>query len=518
MTKRVTGHAEVIGMSKRHPKITADIDAELSPKARKFFGELIDDYERCIAELNQRIAVLEATVVRLEATVAKLESQPANQKKLTPKNSSIPPSTQHPHCKDNSKAKPKSKARNKRGGQPGHPRATRPLIPTEDCDKVEVLRPRKCRKCAAALKGNDAQPLRHQVTELPPIRPFITEYQRQRLTCQCCGTQTCAALPEGVPTGQCGPRLAAFTGLLMGHFRQSKRRAASFLGDLLNIPCSPSWTVKIQTLVSHAVAEPYEQLRSELQNQKQLFVDESPTKQSTNKAWLWVAVAPLFTVFGIFLSRKREALKALVGDYSGLIINCDRAKMYFDGKRLQWCWSHLKRDIQKLIDSSDKQVKRLGHDLMRQQRLLFEQWRSYKQTEIGWRAFRRSIAPVRKEFESLLLRGKFSGNASLIGICAELYSRKDWLWTFTKIEGIEPTNNAAERALRPAVIYRKLSFGTQSAAGSRFIERILTVSETCRQQKRSPYQYLIAAMEAHFAKQPAPALLPQALDTAKKAA
>ena len=153
---------------------------------------------------------------------------------------------------------------------------------------------------------------------------------------------------------------------------------------------------------------------------------------------------------------------------------------------------------------------------MRQQRLLFEQWRSYKQTEIGWRAFRRSIAPVRKEFESLLLRGRFSGNASLIGICTELYSRKDWLWTFTKIEGIEPTNNAAERALRPAVIYRKLSFGTQSAAGSRFIERILTVSETCRQQKRSPYQYLIAAMEAHFAKQPAPALLPQALVTAKK--
>lgn len=358
MTKRVTGHAEVIGMSKRHPKIPADIDAELSPKARKFFGELIDDYERRIAELNQRIAVLEATVVRLEATVAKLESQLANQKKLTPKNSSIPPSTQHPHVKDN--PKPKSKARNKRGGQPGHPRATRPLIPTEDCDKVEVLRPRKCRKCAAAL--------------------------------------------------------------------------------------------------------------------------------------------------------------ILVGDYSGLIINCDRAKMYFDGKRLQWCWSHLKRDIQKLIDSSDKQVKRLGHDLMRQQRLLFEQWRFYKQNEIGWRAFRQSIAPVRKEFESLLLRGRFSGNASLIGICKELYSRKDWLWTFTKIEGIEPTNNAAERALRPAVIYRKLSFGTQSAAGSRFIERILTVSETCRQQKRSPYQYLIAAMEAHFAKKAPPSLLPKALDTAKKAA
>ena len=160
----------------------------------------------------------------------------------------------------------------------------------------------------------------------------------------------------------------------MGHFRQSKRKAAAFLGDLLNIPCSPSWTIKIQTQVSEAVAKPYEELRSELQNQRQLFVDESPTKQGKQKAWLWVAVAPLFTVFAISLNRKRESLKAFLGNYSGTIINCDRAKMYFDGKALQWCWAHIKRDIQRLIDSHDNQAKRLGHDLMRQQRLLFEHW------------------------------------------------------------------------------------------------------------------------------------------------
>ena len=510
MTEGVNGHAEADGMSQRHPKIPADIDAELSPKVRKFFGDLIDDYDRRIEEMANRIEVL---LKRIEVLEAKLL-------KLTPKNSSIPPSTQHPHSKETAQPKkPKSGNRKQRGGQPGHRRATRSLVPTDECDNVEVLRPTACRKCKTALKGDDPEPLRHQIIELPVIKPIVTEYQRHRLICDGCGTQSCASLPAYVPTGQCGPRLAAFTGLLMGHFRQSKRRAASFLGDLLNVPCSAGWTVKIQNIVSDALAEPYEQLRKELENQKQLFVDESPTKQHPSKAWLWVAVAPLFAVFGIFLSRKRDALKALVGNYSDVIINCDRAKMYFDGKRLQWCWSHLKRDLQKLIDKPDRQIKRLGHDLMRQQRQLFEKWRSYKANELSWSSFQEAIAPIREEFESLLLRGQFSGNSALIGICKELLKHRAWLWTFTEIQGIEPTNNAAERALRPAVIYRKLSFGTQSAAGSRFIERMLTVSETCRIQNRSPYQYLVRAMEAHFAKRSPPSLL-QSIEiaTIKKAA
>ncbi len=119
----------------------------------------------------------------------------------------------------------------------------------------------------------------------------------------------------------------------MGHFRQSKRRTASFLSDLLNIPCSPAWTVKIQNLVSDAATDPYKELRDGLAEQPQLFVDESPTKENRKKAWLWVAVAQTLAVFGIFSNR--ESLVSLVGDYTGIILNCDRAKMYLDGKRLQ---------------------------------------------------------------------------------------------------------------------------------------------------------------------------------------
>ena len=163
---------------------------------------------------------------------------------------------------------------------------------------------------------------------------------------------------------------------------------------------------------------------------------------------------------------------------------------------------------QALIDYPDKQVQRLGHDLMRQVKRMFPYWKRYRAGQISWETFRRYMSPVRKEIGALLLRGKFSGNKRLIGMCNELYKHRQWLWTFVDVTGIEPTNNTAERALRPAVIYRKLSFGTQSESGSRFIERMLTVSETCRLQNRSMYDYLTEAVIAHFSKQAPPSLLP----------
>jgi len=435
----------------------------------------------------------------------RLEKAEATIKKLTPENSSIPPSTVHPHAKP--KRKPAAKKR-KQGGQKGHKRHQRDLVPSEDCTNVIVCQPAGCRRCGGDLQPSDKPPRRHQVWELPDIQPIIDEYQLLKGHCPCCRITTEAELPTGVPAGQCGPRLAAFTGLLMGHFRQSKRRTSMFLGDLLNIPCSPAWTVKIQNLISDAVAASYEQLRGQLEKQPQLFVDESPTKEKQSKTWLWVAVAESFAVFGIFGNRSRESLVSLVGDYSGVILNCDRAKMYLDGKRLQWCWAHLKRDIQKLIDSSDNQVKRLGQDLMREHRKLFEQWGRYKSGEITWRGFRQLAAPIREQFNGYLLRGRFSRNDKLIGFCDELWPRRQHLWTFIQVEGIEPTNNTAERALRPAVIYRKLSFGTQSRAGSRYLERILTISETCRLQNRNAYEFLIESMRAKFAGTAGPSLLP----------
>lgn len=311
-----------------------------------------------------------------------------------------------------------------------------------------------------------------------------------------------------MPEGQSGPRLVAFASLLMAYFRQSKRRTALFLQTLLNQPCSPALTVKMQMLVADAVQPAYEQLAGQLPVQKRLSIDESPTKERRSKAWLWTFVAQTFTVFAVRTSRAATILDDLLTDAFRGVVNCDRAKMYWQCGRLQWCWAHLKRDFQALIDHPNRQVKRLGQDLMRPTKRLFAAWARYRDGTIDRRTFQLAMKPIRQEIEGLLLRGAFSGNARLKGMCDELYEHREWLWAFVQQDGIEPTNNASERALRHGVIWRKLSFGTQSATGSRFVAHMLTVIETCRQQDRPVFDYLSAAVAAHFARTEYPLLIP----------
>jgi len=283
----------------------------------------------------------QAVIRLLLSKIAELEAR-VNR---SPQNSSLPPSSQHPHAKP---APPKPKSKKKRGGQPGHAKHERPLLPTDQCDEVHRLKPTECRRCGTKLAGCDAEPLRHQVWELPPIEPHVTEYQRHRLTCRNCGLATCAELPPGVPQGQSGPRLVAFSGLLMAYFRQSKRRTALFLEALLNQPCCAGLAVKMQNQVTAAVRPAYDELVEQLPVQEQLGMDESPTKEGSDKAWLWTAVAGAFTVFGVRLSRAATLLEEWLGDAFTGVITCDRAKMYWSHGRLQWCWAHLKRDFQAL--------------------------------------------------------------------------------------------------------------------------------------------------------------------------
>jgi transposase len=439
----------------------------------------------------------------IRALLAKIQ-QLQDQLNQSPRNSSRPPSTEHPHARPQ---RPKAQGRRKPGGQPGHAKSSRPLLPPDQCTAVLPLKPTACRRCGRALTGDDPAPLRHQVWELPEIQPQVTEYQRHRLACPCCGDTTCADLPAGVPAGQSGPRLVAFAGLLMAYFRQSKRRTALFLETLLHQPCCPALTLKMQAQVTAALRPAYDDLATALPAEPSLGIDESPTKEAGAKAWLWTFVAGLFTVFAVRGSRAATALKALLTDRFTGVVNCDRAKMYWAIGRLQWCWAHLKRDFQALAESNDAVVKRLGHDLLRPTRELFRQWSRCRDGTASRAELKRNLTPVRQRVEGLLLRGVFSGHPRLTGMCQELYEHRSWLWTFLDHE-IAPTNNASERALRHAVIWRKLSFGTQSAGGSRFVETMLTVIETCRQQSRNVFAYVSAAVAAHFADQPPPSLRP----------
>jgi transposase len=455
-------------------------------------------------ELIARQPPESAAIIRLLlAEIDRLRAELASLKK-TPRNSSQPPSTEHPHAKLPAQ-KPKSNKR--RGGQPGHEKQERALIPTEECSAVCDHRPKCCRGCGGRLAGADPAPLRHQVWELPEIKPLVTEHRRHRLTCSCCGTVTCGELPAGLGLGQAGPRLIAFVALLMGAMRQSKRKSAWFLENILNTPCSPGWIVKLQNQATTALRPTYNDLVTRLPEQGRLNIDETPHKQGPLKTWLWTFVASTFTVFALRLTRKAEELYAHVGEEFPGVVGCDRAKMYVRLKHRQWCWAHLIRDFQALIDSGDPQAKRLGHDLQREVDTMFGLWKRVRDGTLTRRRFKTLMPPIRQSVEALLLRGAFSGNRLFAGMCNELWRGRDHLWTFVDVEGVGPTNNEAERALRHAVIWRKLSFGTQSDAGSRFVETMLTIIESCRQQRRNAFDYIATALAAHFAGDSPPLLL-----------
>lgn len=466
-------------MSPSQPPITPEQLAALPPEFQAIVRAIIEHYERRIAELEARL-------------------------NKTPQNSSLPPSSQHPHAKPEATKAPSKK---KPGGQPGHAKHQRALIPVEECAASHDHHPKLCRGCGGTLLGSDAAPLRHQVWELPEIQPLVTEHRRHRLTCSCCGTVTCAELPPGVPLSQAGPRLVGFVALLMGCFRQSKRKTARFLTDILRTPCSPGWVIKLQNQATAALRPAYEELAAQLPEQDRLNIDESPHKQGKLKTWLWTFVAQTFTVFALRRSRKAQELYAYVGENFAGTVGCDRAKMYVRMARIQWCWAHLIRDFQALIDSRNGQAKRLGHDLLRSVTAMFKLWDRVRDGTLTRRGFQRLMQPIRREVEALLLRGAFSGNALFAGSCDEIWLGRANLWTFVDVAGVEPTNNAAERALRHAVIWRKLSFGTQSDSGSRFVETMLTIIETCRQQNGNAYDYVVRAVQARIAGKSAPKLL-----------
>jgi transposase len=487
-------------------EITEEVIARQPPEAQAIIRALLAEVARLAAReaaLTEQVAVLARRVAELEERLGK-----------SPQNSSLPPSTQHPHAKP---PVDRPKSQRNRGGQPGHPRHERALIPSEECDVVIPLKPHACRRCGRNFDGDnhraDLEPRRHQVWELPEIKPTVTEYQLHRLVCRACGEPTCAELPDGVSTSTAGPRLVALTAMLMGCFRQSKRRVAMFLEQILNQPCSPGWVVKLQNQATAALRPAYEQLAAQLPAQERVWLDETPSKEGPTKAWLWTCVAQAFTVFALRATRGACVVAELLGETFAGVVTCDRAKAYFAVGaigRLQWCWAHLKRDFQALIDSADPQVKRLGHDLMRPTKELFRHWSRCRDGTMTRAKFVAAMQPVRREVDALLLRGAFSGHERLVGMCESLYDHRHWLWTFVDVEGVEPTNNASERALRHAVIWRKLSFGTQSAAGSRFVETMLTVVETCRQQRRNVFAFLTEAIQASHAHHHAKMLLPGA--------
>ena len=292
----------------------------------------------------------------------------------------------------------------------------------------------------------------------------------------------------------------------MAYFRQSKRRAALFLGSVLNVPCSAGLTVKHQQLAATALRPSYQQLRAALPRCAAVNLDETATKESGRNAWLWTAVAADFTVFATRPTRSADVVRELLGERFAGVVTSDRYAAYDGCPRRQLCWAHLLRDFQAMIDAGGP-AGRVGRRMRDAGRDLIRRWHRYRDGTVTHATLRRGLLRRKYEVCQALEQGMRCGHAPTAATCAHVFDRFDHLWTLLGQPHVGPTNNAAERALRHAVIWRKLSFGTQSSSGSRFVETMLSVIETCRQQGRRLLSFVTQAVQAHFQGQPAPPLL-----------
>lgn len=447
--------------------------------------------------LKQHVEVLQEKVRELTARLNQDSS-----------NSSRPPSSDKP-WRERRKQKPTGRTP---GGQPGHKGTTRQALAPEDVDREIPLLPVRCGRCRRRLRAQDAtgNVRRHQVVEIPPVVAEVTEYQLHESCCPGCGEVTTADLPAGVPAGCVGPRFQAILALLTGRCRISRREARevaiALFGQKARV--SVGTVAAMERRTAKALKPAYDEALDAVQNAKFVHCDETSWPQANKLAWLWAAVTPMLKVFRVDRRRNREAFRKLLFAFAGILIT-DRFSVYriHDTWLRQLCWAHLKRNFLAIAEQGGK-ARSLGTSGLEIVKAVFEEWYRFRRGEITRHGLRCRIAPLRQRLDRLLTRHINSPVPKARKIAKDLREYGEALWTFTRVEGVEPTNNAAERSLRKAVLWRKGSYGSASKAGSRFAERMLTVSESLRAQDRSILDFLETSIRARLTGDTGPSLLP----------
>jgi transposase len=378
-------------------------------------------------------------------------------------------------------------------------------------DKLHRVKPSHCGCCGKRLWGSDPDPRRHQVTEIPPIQPTVEEWQLHGLSCSDCGTVTRATLPEGVPTGSFGPRVQALVAVAGGVYRMSKRSIQGFMSDVCGVKLSLGAVSKLEKRTAEAVAQPVAEAHEHVRNAPVVHADETGWRENKSKAWLWLAATATVAVFLIHARRAKEVARELLGAAFAGVLVTDRFGSYnFVAKaKRQVCWAHLLRDVEAFRAFGRRGVL-LATEIQTSARTLIRYYHRVRDGTMTRDEFRRKAKRYRKRILSALRRGRGYARSEISGVCKEIYKLRVALFTFVDHEGVEPTNNHAEQLLRHAVIWRKISFGTDSPNGSRFVERMLTVVMSLRLQKRNVLDYVTEACEAALCGRQSPSLLPSA--------
>jgi transposase len=473
--------------------------------------------EACVEFLVELTARQERQIARLEARIERLEER----LRENSRNSSKPPSSDPPKTRQQRRAEARAKAkelfradreRRKAGGQPGHRGSGRKLRPEDQVDEIVDHYPESCRGCGHRFTDDERRPARrfgrHQVAELPEIAVVVLEHRTHRLRCPGCRAKTTAELPAEFPGSAFGPRLQAAVVTMSARNRISRRDMAELAGDLFGLSLSTGGVDAVCQRASAALEGPHERLASSVLGSPALNVDETGWRTAGEGRALWTATTPAAAIFRVAEDRHRDRLCELIGeDFSGIVCS-DRwwAYDHLDPECRQACWEHLKRDFTRHAEGLAEQ-KAFGEAGLALTGRLFAAWRSFEEHQ-DRRRLRREMKPIQAELRTLLeCAGRNSKRTRFHRVFANKLL-KIWpaLWTFVEADGVEPTNNAAERSLRGPVIHRKLSHGTRSDDGERFIERALSASVTCRLQGRSLFAYLVELLTTHARGQPLPAL------------
>jgi len=378
-------------------------------------------------------------------------------------------------------------------------------------DEVIRVRARECCHCGGGLKAHEGgpEPLKHQQVEVPQVKARVTEYRLYSGYCEGCDCWTCAALPEGVPSSGFGVRLTALVALLTSRYRLSKRMVKGLLWDVAGVQMSVGSVSNLEQRMSASVADRVDEARDFVRQQGIVHQDETGWREALRRAWLWTTVTDWVTVFDIRKKRSAQTSQDILGaDFGGFLVS-DRFLGYawVNPRLRQVCWSHLIRDLEGAIEFGGSNA-RLARALLKNCRRFFRWWHRVRDGTMSRPEFVQRMDEVKAVFRRRLRAAKASRHGPTYALAKSLLRYESSLWTFVDVEGMDPTNNPAERALRPAVIWRKNSFGTFSRDGSRFAERMLSVIATLSAQGRNVLEYLVASYSGLLRHQPAPTLLP----------
>ncbi|HEY2768911.1 MAG TPA: IS66 family transposase [Solirubrobacteraceae bacterium] len=461
-----------------------------------------------IAELEAEVARKDARIVELEGQVATLTAQVAALTKLVAelmeklgrnsRNSHLPPSSDPPGKRGQGGQGKDKQGTRKRGGQPGHGGSRRTLLPPDEVDEVVDVFPPHCEGCARELpEVVDPDAHRYQQVEMPPITPHTTEWRCHEVACAKCGRKTRAPYDkEKIPASPFGPRLMALIAFLTGAYHVSRRKTVVLLWELLGVRISLGALSAVEARVSDAIAPAVEDAWKRVGAGAVKHTDGTSWLQAGAVRALWTIATKAATVFKILADNSKATLEPLYGSLRGILVS-DRAKAlgFWAMDRRQICWAHL---LRKFVSFSERTgpAAAIGRELLDYTGILFEYWHDYRAGKLPRAVFVAWMAALGPKVEAVLTRAAAAGIDGLSGSCVDMLEHRQALWTFVEHDGVEPTNNHAEREIRAFVLWRKRSFGAQSDRGNVFAERVMTVAHTARKQDKNLLAFLTACCRA----------------------